>query len=135
MIKKILIFKSDNIYIQLFRYFFVGGFAFIIDFSVFLFFVEYVQVHYLIANVIAFLAGLLTNYLLSLWWVFNNRKIKVKSKELFIFIIIGVIGLFLSQFLLYIFIDILHSVITYAKIYTTLITFAWNFVARKIILF
>jgi len=135
MVEKIFIFRSDNVYIQLFRYLFVGGFAFVVDFFIFLFFTQYLEIHYLIANIFAFSAGLMSNYLLSLLWVFNNRKLDKKAQEFIVFTIIGVVGLLLSQFLLYLFIDILFLSIIYAKLSTTLITFVWNFTARKVILF
>ncbi len=100
-----------------------------------MFLTEYLGMHYLISNIFAFVGGLLTNYLLSLLWVFNNRKIKTKNKEFIIFSIIGIIGLLMSQICLYVFIDLLGMTAVYAKIYATLITFIWNFFARKIILF
>ena len=62
--------STDNLWIQFFRYIFVGGTAFIIDFSIYSILVL-IGLHYLISAVIAFIISVLANYLLSTKWVFN----------------------------------------------------------------
>ena len=96
---------------------------------------EYFGIYYLVSNIFAFLSGLIVNYILSLVWVFDNRKIKKKRKELIIFTIIGLIGLIFNQLCLYSMIDIIGANIVFSKIISTAIVFVWNFGARKIILF
>ena len=72
--KKIFYGASDNPLIQFVRYFFVGGFAFIIDFGLLYILTEYAGLHYLLSATLSFIAGLVVNYIISCIWVFNNSK-------------------------------------------------------------
>ena len=85
--------KATNTLVQLFRYLWVGGISFVIDYSSLFIFTEYIQINYLFSAAIAFILGLITNYLLSTIWVFNNSRLNNKFTEFTIFSIIGIIGL------------------------------------------
>ena len=91
MLKKILILKTNNTLIQLFRYGFVGGTAFVVDFSVLYLLTEYLNVYYLLSATISFILGILVNYVMSIIWVFKYRNFSKKIYEIAIFIIIGVV--------------------------------------------
>jgi len=147
MLKKILIKKTDNLFIQFFRYFFVGGFAFIIDFGILytLTFFDFFKKYYLFAATISFICGLITNYIISIIWVFNKSNYKNKLFEFIIFGIIGVVGLFLNSFFIWIFTEYLFAIlikinniqhrIILSKILSTFFVFNWNFFARKFLIF
>ncbi len=121
--------------LQLLRYFFVGGFAFIIDYSLLYFFTEYIGIHYLLSASISFIVGLIVNYLLSVKWVFTISKYDNKAIEFIIFGIIGIIGLGLNALLLWIATDLLHIYYMVSKIIVAGIIMLWNFICRKLILF
>jgi putative flippase GtrA len=127
--------KSSNWILQLFRYFWVGGFAFIIDYLLLYFFTEHIKLHYLISATISFMVGLLVNYLLSIKWIFNSSKYDSRSFEFTIFGIIGVIGLGLNAILLWIATDLLNIYYMLSKLFVALIIMFWNFFCRKIVLF
>lgn len=127
--------KTNNIWIQLVRYFFVGGCAFVIDISLLFFFTEYIGIHYLISAAIAFLVGLTVNYFISVRWVFDKRIIQNRLFEFTVFLGIGLIGLGLNELFLWILTDLLFLYYLVSKIITTAIVCLWNFFARKIILF
>ncbi len=61
--KKIFYGASDNLLIQFVRYFFVGGFAFIVDFGLLYILTEYAGLHYLLSATLSFIAGLVVNYI------------------------------------------------------------------------
>ena len=63
--KKIFYGASDNLLIQFVRYFFVGGFAFIVDFGLLYILTEYAGLHYLLSATLSFIAGLVVNYIIS----------------------------------------------------------------------
>ena len=69
--------KTNSTLLQLFRYTFVGGFAFIVDFGTLYVLTEYFNIYYLVSAGIAFISGLIINYFLSVKWVFNNRAVKI----------------------------------------------------------
>lgn len=114
---------------------FAGGFAFLIDFGTLLILTEIFHFHYLFSAGIAYIFGLIINYFLSVKWVFNRRIVKNRILELFVIIVIGLIGLALNQFFLWILTDILFVYYILSKIITSFIVYFWNFFARKIVLF
>lgn len=127
--------KTNSTFIQLFRYTFVGGFAFLVDFGTLFILTEYFKIHYLISAGIAFLFGLIINYFLSVKWVFNNRNVKNKGLEFIMFMIIGLVGLGFNELFLWIFTDILLIYYLLSKVISTILVYLWNFFARKYILF
>ncbi len=127
--------EANNTFIQLFRYTFVGGFAFIIDFSLLFFLTEFVGIHYLISAAIALTAGLIINYFLSIHWVFDKRKMVNKSVEFTLFAVIGIIGLGLNELFIWVFTEFAGLYYLLSKIISTAIVYLWNFFARKFTLF
>ena len=83
--QKIFINKTSNWMLQLFRYVFVGGFSFIVDYGLLYICTEYGGIHYLLSATISFLAGLIVNYILSTKWIFTKSKISNTYQLPFIF--------------------------------------------------
>jgi putative flippase GtrA len=127
--------KTDNLFVQIFRYTFVGGLAFIVDFSLLYLLTDLFKIHYLVSAGISFIFGLLVNYLLSILWVFNSRKIKNVMNEFIFFTLIGLFGLGITEVLLWMLTDLFALYYLYSKIITTIIVYFWNFFARKYLLF
>jgi putative flippase GtrA len=134
-VQSIFIGETNSTLLQLFRYTFVGGVAFIADFGTLYILTEYFKIHYLISAGIAFILGLLINYFLSVKWVFNSRAMKNRMLEFLLFTLIGLIGLGLNELFLWILTDILLIYYLLSKIITTIIVYFWNFFARKFLLF
>lgn len=127
--------KTDRVGVQFIRYFFVGGTAFIFDFSVLFFLTSILGIYYLISAAISFGGGLIVNYTLSVFWVFNQRRVNNKNVEFMIFSIIGVLGLFMTEALMWWFTDNIGFYYLISKIITSAIVLLWNFTARKFFLF
>ena len=72
---------TESTFIQLFRYGFVGGLAFLVDYGTMVLLTEFAGMHYLLAATISFILGLITNYLLSITWVFNQHKLNNRWVE------------------------------------------------------
>lgn len=146
-IKRIISGKTDNTFVQFFRYIFVGGGATVVQYFIEIFLVEAFSVNENISNLFGFIGGLVTNYIISTCWVFNASKVKNKAAEFSAFALIGVVGLGINQLLIWTFSsplaqkEVLGSLIPTDKYYivgqviATAITFAWNFFARKILLY
>lgn len=135
MIKKIATGKTNNTYIQLIRYLFAGGVAFIVDVSILYVLTEFAHIHYMISSTISFTIGLIISYLISILWVFNEKRIEKKTVELTVFAAIGGVGLILTSSFMWFFTSILLLHYLFSKILTTAIVFLWNFLAKKRILF
>jgi putative flippase GtrA len=127
--------QTDNTFVQLFRYTFVGGTAFIVDFGLLFVLTDFVNIHYLISAAISFLLGLATNYWLSIIWVFNKRILTNKSLEFGIFAFIGIMGLGFNELFIWFFTEYVHFHYLLSKIVSTVFVFLWNFIVRKFILF
>jgi len=131
----LLLSKSDKTHIQLLKYGVVGGIAYVVDFGFLIFLTEFIKIHYLISAAIAFILGLLTNYALSISWVFNKRALANKKIELLIFSIIGVVGIGFNELIIWFFTEWVAFHYLISKLISTVGVFFWNFFARKKILF
>lgn len=134
-IDKLIKNQTDRTHIQFFRYIFVGGVAFIVDFSSLFIFTDIFGVYYLISAAIAFILGLIANYALSINWVFNKRTLDNKVSEFTIFAFIGIIGIFLNVLIIYVFTEYVGLFYLLSKIIAAALILFWNFSARKITLF
>lgn len=133
LIDLLFIRRTSNIWLQLFRYGFVGGAAFVVDYVTLFLLASCLGINHLIAAAIAFLLGLCTNWLLSISWVFNGSD---KSISGFItFSLIGLVGLVLNEGIIYLGTDILGIHYMLSKLISTVLVFFWNFFARRSLVF
>ena len=135
MINKLFKESTDNIVIQLFRYVFVGGTAFVVDFFFLYFFSDICGIYYLVSAVLSFIISVLVNYVMSTKWVFNQDKIENKVLEFNLFILISTIGLVFTEILLYFFTDIVGLYYLISKIISAIIVLFWNFLARRVMFY
>lgn len=135
LLNKLFKTSTDNIFIQLFRYVFVGGLAFIVDFFFLYFFSDICGIYYLISAILSFIISVLVNYILSTKWVFNQDNIDNKVLEFNLFILISTIGLIFTEILLYFFTDILGIYYLVSKVISAVIVLFWNFLARRIMFY
>lgn len=133
--QRLLMEETNKINVQLVRYIFVGGIAFIIDFMSLFVLTEYLDIYYLVSAAIAFTLGLLFNYIMSINWVFNKRKYKNIHFEFGMFAVIGIVGLGLNELFIWFFTQDLQIYYLISKILAAIIILFWNFFARKITLF
>jgi len=126
---------AGNTWIQLFRYTLVGGVAFAVDFSTLVFLTEMAETHYLASAAAGFLAGLGTNYVLSVSWVFNRRRLSSRRLEFALFAAIGLVGLAMNEAFIYGFTEWVGMHYIYSKLATAILVYLWNFGARKLSLF
>lgn len=134
-IDKVLKNQTDKTSIQFFRYIFVGGASFIVDFVSLYTFTDFLGIYYLTSAAMAFILGLIANYILSISWVFNNRTLDNMWSEFTVFAIIGVIGLGLNELFIWFFTDFVDIYYLISKIIAAALILSWNFFARKFVLF
>ena len=140
---KLFVGDTDNTLIQFFRYLFVGGFAFVVDFAVsfllFRFAFGEQKEFGWIANSLSFVAGLIVNYLISTFWIFKKSNVDNKLVEFISFAGIGVVGLLITIGITKLFAVWLGDTTSLfqiiAKLVSTAVSFLWNFFARKILLY
>ncbi len=135
MFKNLIFSKSENFFLQMIRYSFAGGVAFVVDFSILVTLTEWVGLNYLLSAIIGFTVGIVTVYLISTYWVFPVRTIKNRHKEFVVFSIIGIVGLCFNELFLWLFTEYARMYYMISKLLATGLVYFWNFLARKYILF
>ena len=132
-IRKILIDKTSNGIIQFVRYFFVGGIAAGINIGTLYLMVDIFNINYILSNIVGFILGIVVNYSLSKMFVFTDNEDINKIFEILMYVIIGILGLIFDTFMLWIFTSKIGIYYMISKIISTMLTFVWNFVARKVL--
>ena len=126
--------KTENLFVQIFKFIIVGGTATIIDWGVYYVLYNYVHIPPLVANILSFSVSVIYNYIASVKWVFDVNQEKSKKRMFIEFMIFSIIGLLLSELLLWVFIDLISINAMFAKIIATAIVMVFNFITRKIFL-
>ena len=126
---------TGNIVIQFVRNPLAGLVAFAVDYLLLFILTEF-GLQYLVSAAIAFIIGTTVNYFLCKVIVFNAYIPRFKSMpEYTIFIIIGCIGLGLTELLMYLFTDVTGFHYLLSKVVAGTLVSLWNFFGRRFFLF
>ncbi len=120
---------------QIFRYFFVGGIAAVVDIVIFFLFAKILGFNYLLIGAVGFIIATLINYLLSIKYVFRSNVRFTKRLEIFWIYVVSLAGLFLHLTFLYLFIDLIQLEKMLGKLLAIGGVFFWNFLLRKNFIF
>jgi len=149
--KQFLVFlqnDSNSLKTKFLKFFVVGGFATAVDVAMFLVETNVLHIHYLLANTISFSVGLVISYFLTRSWVFNHKDHSF-FRDFTLFTITSLMGLLISNFILYALIDrsLLIESLSFinftdkdnisflAKLIASFIVLIWNFVTKNLIVF
>lgn len=132
---------------QIIKFGIVGFICFFIDFGITAGLANFFGVHYLVSKFLGFVISCVANYLLSIRFVFTNKKEMDKKEEFTVFVILSAIGLLINEVVMYICIDgiYVHSqklqsfisdgmMVSVASIIATGIVMVYNFISRKLFL-
>lgn len=109
-----------------FVYAFIGGVCLVLDLFLYGFLTRALRFQYIIANVLSFLAIAVLNYLGNRHFTYRERG-KFQKKQLWKFLLIATIGVFLNTLFLTIFFGFFHIYDLLAKLMATAVVFFWNF--------
>ena len=126
--------KQKKIIIQIFKFGIVGGIAFVIDYSIMVFCKEVLHFNVLLSAFFGFTISVIYNYIASVKWVFDVDKEKSKTKNFIIFVIFSVIGLLLTELIMWLGTDVIKISYLIVKVLATIIVMIFNFITRKIFL-
>ena len=126
--------KTKKLLLQIFKFGIVGGIAFIIDYSIMVICKEILGFSVLLSAFFGFTISVIYNYIASVKWVFDVNKEKSKTKNFIIFVIFSVIGLILTELIMWFGTDVIKISYLIVKIIATIIVMIFNFVTRKIFL-
>lgn len=123
-----------NLINQVIKFGVVGVVAFLIDYGVMVLCKEIFNFTVLLSAGFGFTISVIFNYVASVKWVFNVKDDNNKSKQFITFIIFSIIGLILTEIIMYIGTDIINISYLIVKVGATLIVMVFNFITRKLFL-
>jgi putative flippase GtrA len=126
--------KNEKLLLQIFKFAIVGGTAFLIDYITLIICKEVFHLNTLLSAAIAFTISTVANYILSIKWVFDVSDKHSNKRNFIIFIIFSLMGLGLTELIMWFGEDILKISYLIVKIVATAIVMVFNFVTRKIFL-
>ena len=124
-----------RIAVDLFKYGAASAAALALDATTLLLLNKALGVNYLVASATGFLAGLAFLYLLSVRFVFRDRRALRPTHEALGFLITGLAGLAISVALMGLFVGYCGFGVALAKVSTVGFVFSFNFITRRALLF
>lgn len=131
LFRKLFVHKSNHGLVQLIRYGMVVAIAAPIDLGGYIILKSVFHVPYVLAATISFTVSLIVNYFLSVLWVWTNHTDRQRHIDAIIFAIIGVVGLALTDLIVFIFTDYADVNYIISKLIAFTIVFFWSFGARR----
>jgi putative flippase GtrA len=116
---------------RIFKYFFVGGTAAAVDIGLFSIFAGYLGWPWIPVSIVTFILATLTNYFLSIKFVFESGSRHKKYVEIIGVFIVSVLALLVNQLTLYVAIEVFNWPLILSKIAATSIVFFWNYYGRS----
>ncbi|OHA18484.1 MAG: hypothetical protein A2664_00885 [Candidatus Taylorbacteria bacterium RIFCSPHIGHO2_01_FULL_46_22b] len=89
------------------KYLVSGGSAAVANLSLLSLLVEIFHVHYLLASILAFLAGFLVSFFMQKYFTFGDTALKAAHRQLILYLFITVANLGFNTLLVYVFVDML----------------------------
>lgn len=122
---------TNNEFVKIILYLFVGGTAALIEWAFFYVFTSAVGINYLASTACAYFLSTLYHYFLGNILVFTSGARYGRTKELSLVFLVSGMGLLFNLILMYIFVGLFAWHELFAKIAATCIVVVWNYLARK----
>ena len=119
--------------LQIIKFGIVGVIATFVDVGVLVLLKELLHLDVLVSSAISFCVSVMVNYILSMTFVFKSKN-QNKVREIIIFILLSVGGLFLNQLILWIGVRFTPVYYLVVKLFALVIVPVYNFITRKIFL-
>ena len=130
---------TDNEYIKILLYLFVGGTAALVEWGLFYIFITYVlngiglslTAVTMLGTCMAFCLSTLYHYFLGNILVFNSGSKYKQGKELSLVFLVSIMGLAFNLLFMYIFVSLMGWYPMASKVLTSCIVVVWNYLSRK----
>ena len=124
-----------NLFHEGWKYFLVSAVTLALDLAIYWTLIEVAKVYYLAANLVSVSVGLVANYALSVAFVFSQRRLTSRRVEFAGFVAIGVAGLAVNEAGVAVLVGGFHLSRVLGKIGAAGVSFMFNFLARRTLLF
>jgi len=122
---------GKNFFIYLSISFFVTS----IDYSLLFILTHFFGIFYLISSTISYCLGLTLSYFFNRFFNFKKNAYDSSSKQYSIFVFFALMGLFFTNFILYILVHFFSFHYLLAKIFSICLVFFWNYFGSKYVVF
>ena len=95
---------------------------------------EVFHLNTLLSAAIAFTISVIYNYIASVKWVFDVNKEKNEKTNFIIFIVLSIVGLIITEIIMWLGSDVMEISYLIVKIVATAIVMVFNFITRKMFL-
>ncbi len=126
--------SNNKLFKQILKFGVVGTIAFLIDYLVLILCKEVFGLSVLLSAAIGFTVSVIFNYILSIKFVFEVNDKHDSKRNFILFIVFSVIGLGLTELIMWFGTDIVKIHYLIVKIIATGIVMVFNFVTRKLFL-
>lgn len=116
------------------RYLLIGTASVVVDFGSFNILWKLIGIKALYSNLISSLITICFNFTLSNYWTFKAGS-RNKFKKLFKFVLVTAFNYFISNFLMYVFIEYTTINLNLAKLFITGLVVCWNFLLYRLWVF
>lgn len=125
-------FLSKPLFKQFIKFGIVGAIGTLINIAILYSLTEYIDIYYIISEIIAFFVAGLNNYIWNKLWTFKEKiKDQVVSKYVQ-FIVISLISLFVNISTLYVLVEYFKFWYVLAEVVAIVIAFLLNFIGNKV---
>ncbi|KND49446.1 MAG: hypothetical protein AB198_00660 [Parcubacteria bacterium C7867-003] len=108
------------------RYFISGGTAGVTDIAVLYILNTILDIYYLVSAIIAFIIAFFVSFLLHKFWTFKSHE-ESTHRQMAIYLLSSLFGLFLNTVLMYIFVDYIHLQVILSQIIVGLLVACVSF--------
>lgn len=122
---------TNNEFVKIILYLFVGGSAALIEWAFFYVFSEAAGINYLASTACAYFLSTLCHYFMCNILVFTSGVRYGKAKEISLVFLVSGMGLLFNLILMYVFVGLFALPGLLSKIAATCIVVVWNYLARK----
>lgn len=125
--------KIKKLIIQMIKFGGVGAFCFVIDFALLYLFTKLFGDNlYLLFAGLSFTISMIINYILSVKFVFDVNDKHSKGQHFVMFMVFSVIGLGLTELLMWLGVSIIGMSVLLTKVIATIIVMIYNFITKKL---
>lgn len=126
--------KTKKLMLQIIRFSVVGFAAFVVDYLVMVFSKEILNFSVFSSVACGFVVSIIFNYLISIKWVFDVKEKENVKKNFVLFVIFGIVGLIITEIIMFLGTSILKISYLIVKIFAVAIVMVFNFITRKLFL-
>lgn len=127
--------KTKEEIATMWRYGLGSTFSYLINLAILYTLTDICGLHYQIGTIAGYTSIVIVSYILSVKWIFKQRKIASRGKEFVAFTLITIFAMVMNMVSMWVFTGLLHWHYIISNITTNFLATIWGYVPKKIFLF